>query len=102
VLVHAFSLVGGAEVRLQLFTASTLDKGVFKFTVRQLYKHRLNPRHALNRRPGAPQNRDARFGWKKNFVPPPLPKKIEPLTFSCPNQYLVTTLKDPSRFQQVK
>ena len=63
--VHAFSLARGADLQLQLFTASSLDESVFKCTVRQLYKRRLNPRHSLNRRRCALQNCAARFGCNK-------------------------------------
>ena len=54
-LVHAFSLAGVAALQLQLFTGSSLDESVFKFTVRQLYKSRLNPRHTLNSSSNTPQ-----------------------------------------------
>jgi len=99
VLVHAFSLAEGADLQLQLFTASSLNESVFKFTVRQLYKRRLNPRHSLNRSRGAPQNCAAHFGYNKILY---TPKESKTKTFCCPNQYLVTTLNDPSRFQNIK
>jgi hypothetical protein len=64
---HAFSLAGGAEVQLQLFTASSQHGFVFKCTIRQLYRRHLNPRHPMNRKTGAPQKCHARFGCKKNL-----------------------------------
>lgn len=46
--IHAFNTAGGADVQLQLFTASSLHGIVFKFTFQQLYTRRLNHRHLLN------------------------------------------------------
>jgi len=93
--VHAFSLARGADLQLQLFTASSLDESVFKFTIRQLYKRRLNPRHSLNRRRCAFQNCAARFGCNKILYT----KRNQNKSFFCPNQYLVITLKE-FRLQQ--
>jgi len=65
VLVHTFSLAGEADLQLQLFTASSLDGSVFKIIVR----------HPFNRRPCAPQNRYARFGYMTELL---LPRESNP------------------------
>jgi len=96
--IHVFNTAGGADAQFQVFTASSLDKGVFKFNVLQLYTRRLNSRHPLNRRLDASENRDATFWIKyRTFTPP----RIEPQIIGCTNHCLVTTLKVPARFQHV-
>jgi len=59
------ALQGGADVQLQLFTATSLDTNVVTFTVQKLYKRRLNPRHPMNSRPRETQNRDETL-WVKD------------------------------------
>ena len=56
------------------------------------------PTAPIQKEAGCAQKRRCTFWIKdRNFTP----SRIEPQTFCFPNQYLVTTLKDPSRFQHV-